>query len=62
MSLVHKQSKECAKSELDLFDVPPTQTSFESARVVEYYPISNLDNGLIEFLIIFQEVLKSIWI
>jgi hypothetical protein len=51
MSLVHKQSKECAKSELDLFDVPPTQTSFESARVVEYYPISNLDNGPIEFFI-----------
>jgi hypothetical protein len=51
MSFLHKQSNECTKSELDLFQVPPTQISYESARIVDYYPISNIDNGPIEFFI-----------
>ena len=51
MSFLHKQSYECSKTELDLFEVPPTQVSFEAARIVEYYPISVADNGPIEFFI-----------
>jgi hypothetical protein len=51
MSFLHKQSNECSKSELDLFQVPPTQISYEAARIVDYYPISNIDNGPIEFFI-----------
>ena len=27
MALVHPNSRECTKSKLDLFEVPPTQTS-----------------------------------
>lgn len=50
MAFVHPQSCECAKSELDLFMVPPTQTSIESGSVTEYNPVSALTHGLpIEF-------------
>jgi len=51
MSFLHKQSYECTKSELDLFEVPPTQISFENARIIDYYPIANIENGPIEFFI-----------
>ena len=36
MSLVHKQSQFCAKSELDLFTVPPTQLSIDKSFTVSY--------------------------
>ena len=49
MSLIHPQSCDCTKSELDLFSVPLTQTSVEQGRFVEYGPISILDEGDIEF-------------
>ena len=50
MAFIHDGSCECAKSELDLFSVPPTQTSLESATFVEYHPISSLSDGApIEF-------------
>ena len=50
MAFIHEGSCECAKSELDLFSVPPTQTSIESATFVEYHPISSLSDGApIEF-------------
>ena len=53
MAFVHPQSCECTKTELDLFAVPPTQTSIESGNWVEYIPISALAHGLpIEFNII----------
>ena len=40
------------KSELDLFAVPPTQTSIEDDRWVEHQPLTSLDSGgPIEFLI-----------
>ena len=53
MAFVHPQSCECAKSELDLFAVPLTQTSIEFGTWVEYIPISALAHGLpIEFNII----------
>ena len=50
IALIHENSCECAKSELDLFFVPPTQTSIESGMYVEYHPISSLTSGApIEF-------------
>ena len=51
MSLIHKLSSECTKSELDLFDVPPTQVAYESARMVDYYPLASIGNGPIEFYV-----------
>ena len=52
MAFVHPQSCECAKSELDLFSVPPTQTSIESGGWVEYNPISSISDGTpIEFVV-----------
>jgi hypothetical protein len=35
----------CQYTELDLFSVPPTQTSVESGKYVEYRPVSTLQNG-----------------
>src|SRR5215470_1100184 len=50
MAFIHPQSCECTKSELDLFSVPPTQTSIESGAWVEYLPVSALSHLLpIEF-------------
>lgn len=52
MAFVHHESAECTKSELDLFSLPPTQTSLEGGRWVDYHPISNIsDSGPIEFLV-----------
>jgi len=53
MAFVHNQSCECLKSELDLFSVPPTQTSIESGSFVEYHPIASItnDSSTIEFVI-----------
>ena len=52
MAFVHPHSCECAKSELDLFTVPPTQTSIESGSWVEYNPISSIADGVpIEFVV-----------
>jgi hypothetical protein len=45
MAFVHDQSCECLKSELDLFSVPPTQTSIENGSWVEYHPLSTLTDG-----------------
>ena len=50
MAFIHEGSCECAKSELDLFSIPPTQTSIDSGTFVEYRPISTLTDGApIEF-------------
>ena len=50
MSLVDTNSFICVKSELDIFSVPPTQTSIEDGIVVDYHPIASLvDTGPIEF-------------
>ena len=52
MAFVHRQSCEGVKSELDIFAVPPTQTSIEDGRWVEHQPLSSLDSGgPIEFVI-----------
>ena len=45
MSLIDPDSHECLKSELDLFNLPPTQTSIDSAYFVSYYPSTSLDKG-----------------
>ena len=52
MALIDTQSKECLKSELDLFEIPPTQTSIGDSYYVNYYPVTSVDRGgPIEFLI-----------
>ena len=45
MAFVHRQSCEGVKSELDLFAVPPTQTSIEDGRWAEHQPLTYLDSG-----------------
>ena len=50
MAFVHHESRECTKSELDLFTIPATQTSFHQGQWIEYHPLSNItDTGPIEF-------------
>jgi len=52
MAFVHAQSGECMKSELDIFSLPPTQTSIEKSDWIEYKPIASLtDDAPIEFAI-----------
>lgn len=52
MAFLHPMSCECLKSELDLFSVPPTQTSIIAGQWVEYQPLSSLStSGPIEFSI-----------
>ncbi|KAJ8048251.1 hypothetical protein HOLleu_00494 [Holothuria leucospilota] len=47
-----ENSCECTKSELDLFVIPPTQTSTEKGQWIEYHPIANItDSGPIEFYV-----------
>jgi len=45
MAFAHEMSCECAKSELDLFSVPLTQTSMEYGSWVEYHPLTTLADG-----------------
>ena len=50
MAFVNPKSYICVKSELDLFSIPPTQTSIENGMMVEYHLIvSIVENGPIEF-------------
>ena len=56
MSLINEDSCECAKSELEPFEIPPTQTSVEESRFEYFYPLTSLDrSGPIEFKIIASE-------
>lgn len=49
-ALIHKDSSPCAKSELDLFVIPPTQTAIEKGQFIEYHPLANIrDGGPVEF-------------
>ena len=51
MTSMHKESYECVVSDLDLTATPPTQTSVESASIVEHIPIHTLTHGApIEFV------------
>lgn len=48
--LIHKDSVACAKSELDLFVIPPTQTAIEKGSFIQYHPLANIhDGGPVEF-------------
>ena len=50
MSVLDGNSCECLKSELDLFSVPPTQTSIEQTAFKQYHPISSVSgHSPIEF-------------
>lgn len=52
MAFLLKDSPECAKSELNLFTLPPTQTVIEKGHWVEFHPVANVsDGGPLEFLI-----------
>jgi len=52
MASVHGMSSEGLKSELDLFSVPLTQKSIESAGYVHYKPLSSLGDGsVIDFVV-----------
>lgn len=56
MSLINEDSCECAKAELELFEIPPTQTSIEESRFEFFYPLTSLDrSGPIEFKITTSE-------
>lgn len=49
---IYKDSIPCAKSELDLFVIPPTQTAVEKGRFIEFHPIANIqDGGPVEFIV-----------
>ena len=52
MALVHPQSCESVHTGLDLFSLPPTQTSVQDGQWVEYHPLATLAPGApIEFAI-----------
>ncbi len=53
MSYVHERSKRCDKTEVNLFNIPPTQTSLEKGRWIDYHPLSSVENdeGPITFLV-----------
>lgn len=52
MALLHHNSEECVKSELDLFTVPMTQTCIERNTYVEIPPLSAIsDTAPLEFFI-----------
>ncbi|KAJ8666603.1 hypothetical protein QAD02_008265 [Eretmocerus hayati] len=52
MAFLHTQSCECLKSELLSFEIPPTQTTIEGSRYIQYKPISSLtDDSPIEFIV-----------
>ena len=51
-TLVHPSSAKSTTSQLDLFSVPPSQTSLEEGSFTEYHPVSVLTStGPIEFTI-----------
>lgn len=45
MEKIHKLSCECSKSEVDLFTIPPTQTTIENGKWVEYFPLTNITDA-----------------
>ena len=47
---VHKDSNDCSSLGLDLFLLPPTQSSFQKGKSIDYHPIKSLsDDGPLEF-------------
>ena len=52
MAFLHQDSLACLRSELSIFDVPPTQTLVEKSSWLQYSPISALSNdSAIDFVI-----------
>ena len=52
MSLLDESSAECLNSELELFEIPPTQTSIGDSYWVNYFPTTSLNrNAPLEFVI-----------
>ena len=45
MALIHPTTQEIMLSELELFSLPPTQTSIEETFYERYYPQTSLDKG-----------------
>ena len=47
---IHKDSNDCSSSSLDLSLLPPTQSSFQKGKSIDYHPIISLsDAGPIDF-------------
>ena len=47
---VRKDSNDCSSSSLNLFLLPPTRSSFQKDKSINYHPITSLsDGGSIEF-------------
>ena len=44
MAFLHSHSTKCISSELDIFSLPPTQTSIERSSFLHYKPVSSLSN------------------
>ena len=52
MAFVHDSSCECVKSELDLFNIPPTQTAIDSSQWIEHRPLTSLTGSApVEFVV-----------
>ena len=52
VAFLYAHSHECLKSELELFSLPPAQTTIEASNWVHYKPISSLtDDSPIEFVV-----------
>ena len=52
MKLLHEQSSQCLRSELDLFSLPPTQTALDGSQWVEHTPVSTITSSSpIEFIV-----------
>ena len=52
MKLLHEQSSQCLRSELDLFSLPPTQTAVDGSQWVEHNPVSTITSSSpIEFIV-----------
>ena len=41
----HKDSNDCSSSSLNLFLLPPTQSSFQKDKSIDYHPITSLSDG-----------------
>ena len=49
---IHEDSEECCISNLELFDVPPTQTAVDKSYDVEFLPMSAIrESGVVEFYV-----------
>ena len=42
---IHKDSNDCSSLSLDLFLLPPTQSSFQKGKSIDYHPVTSLSDG-----------------